>query len=202
MRFPDDRCVGTLDWLGSRSEARGPVLALGQVDYPDDTEISLEIAPVQNLRRDPSGSWHWSSFGDSIDLAFLLDLPEDAISSISMRMVRGDTMPAIVHVSNGLRRLYLTASGLGDEVLAPISKLARLEYLQTFGNCFTDGGVQVLAALTRLEFLYLEEETLSLRAFEFAKRLPNLHRLGLQDVQISPEELARLRAELPGVGVG
>lgn len=76
-----------------------------------------------------------------------------------------------------------------------------LTYLQTWGNRFTDSGVEVLAQLEQLEHLYLEEETLSAHAFGFAQRLPRLGRLGLQDVPISDEELVGLRAALPGVRI-
>jgi hypothetical protein len=60
----------------------------------------------------------------------------------------------------------------------------------------------VLAALTALEFLYLEEESLTANAFRFVGQLPRLRALGVQDVQITDAELLALRAELPGVDVG
>jgi hypothetical protein len=63
-----------------------------------------------------------------------------------------------------------------------VAKLTGLTYLQTFGNNFTDRGVQQLATLVNLD-LYLEEQTLTLAAFDFVERLPHLTRLGLQDVR-------------------
>ena len=53
----------------------------------------------------------------------------------------------------------------------------------------------------RLESLYLEEETLSVAAFDFAAGLPHLARIGLQDVPITEVELAALRRRLPGVAI-
>ncbi|HET7016032.1 MAG TPA: hypothetical protein VFI65_19070 [Streptosporangiaceae bacterium] len=49
--------------------------------------------------------------------------------------------------------------------------------------------------------LYLEEETLSAAAFDFAASLPYLARIGLQDVPITEVELAALRQGLPGVAI-
>jgi hypothetical protein len=74
-------------------------------------------------------------------------------------------------------------------------------YLQSWGNRFTDAGVQQLASLTRLESLYLEEETLSAAALDFAVSLPHLTHLGLQDVPLSAADLTELRQRLPSVDV-
>ena len=73
---------------------------------------------------------------------------------------------------------------------------------QSWGNEFTSGGVQQLVALQNLEYLYLEEETLEYSAFDFVGRLPRLRRLGLKDVPLSENDLARLTDRLPDVDVG
>ena len=92
--------------------------------------------------------------------------------------------------------------GLGDDALRHVAQLRGLKYLQTYGNQFTDHSVKQLAALTELDHLYLEEETLSIAAFGFTRRLPKLARLGLQDVPLTEDEVAELRNLLPGVDVG
>jgi hypothetical protein len=74
--------------------------------------------------------------------------------------------------------------------------------LQTWGNRFSDEGVQQLAPLSKLECLYLEEETLTAAAFGFAVGLPKLKRLGLMDVPLTSEERAGLKRLLPTVDVG
>ena len=107
----------------------------------------------------------------------------------------------MTHLAPGLRSLYLAWADLEDDALAHVSKLEGLIYLQTWGNRFTDRGVQQLAALTRLESLYLEEEPLSAAAFDFVVGLPHLARLGLQDVPLTDAELADLRRRLPDVDV-
>jgi hypothetical protein len=56
-------------------------------------------------------------------------------------------------------------------------------------------------SLTALDFLYLAEESLTADAFRFVRQLPRLRKLGLQDVQITDEELLALQTELPGVDV-
>ena len=61
--------------------------------------------------------------------------------------------------------------------------------------------MQVLAALSSLQRLYLEEASLSVAAFEFVDQLPRLVHLGLQDVPLSAADLAQLRRRLPGVRV-
>jgi hypothetical protein len=106
-----------------------------------------------------------------------------------------------MHLASGLTQLYLTWSNFTDDALPPIAGLTRLSYLQTFGNQFTDAGVQQLVTLQNLTDLYLEESSLTAAAFEFTTRLPRLTRLGLQDVDISEPELAALRSRLPHVTV-
>lgn len=89
---------------------------------------------------------------------------------------------SVRHLAPGRRRLHLAITDLSDDAIATIGALHGLAHLQTWGNQFTDRGVQQLAALTKLESLYLEEETLSAAAFDFAVNLPHLSRLGVQDV--------------------
>lgn len=205
LSFPTDRIVGTLDWAAPWNPDTGPALATGRIQVPDGTAVSLDIRPAAGSR--PSGGGGWEVLADNsgrpIDLAFLRELPPDSIESLSLdRQVLVPSLPAISHLTPGLRRLYLPWCGFRDDALTSIAKLTGLIYLQTFGNQFSDRGVQQLAALRELESLYLEEETLSAAAFDFALRLPRLKRLGLQDVPISDEELDALRRQLPEATVG
>lgn len=96
----------------------------------------------------------------------------------------------------------LKAYGEGSLLISTVAALQGLVYFQSGGNRFTDSGVQHLVSLTRLESLYLEEETLSAAAFDFAARLPHLGRLGLQDVALSTAELTELRQRPPSADVG
>ncbi|WP_375499368.1 hypothetical protein [uncultured Jatrophihabitans sp.] len=203
LSFPTDRIVGVLDWNGSWDTQTGPVLATGVVRVPDDGEVQLKVSAVS--RTEPAGDG-WQIItepGDpAVDLGFLNYLAPNIIGSISLGHVDASSFSALRHLAPGLRKLYLTWSGLGDEVLADIAALRELTWLQTFGNRFTDVGVQQLAALTQLRSLYLEEETLTAAAFAFTAELPLLERLGVQDVPLTADDLAFLKLHLPGVDVG
>ncbi len=225
LRFPDEG-VGALVFEGSFSNESGPTVAAGVVEVPDDVELRLDVTGPMTWR--PSSSAYSSSLtithdgqpdatevhtssswegqgargGHFVDLGFLRDLPADCLVALSLSSaVDGASFGAIGHLAPGLRRLNLMWSDLDDGVLPSIAALTGLTYLQTFGNRFTDEGVQQLRVLVDLESLCLEEETLSAKAFAFAAGLPRLQRLGLQDVSISDQELAALRAALPGVRV-
>jgi hypothetical protein len=202
LRFPSDRIVGSLEWLGSWDVTRGPVLATGDVVVPDDRPVSLSAHSVLSVERHGDG---WQTIGgkDPVHLGFIAELPGDAVDSLHLsRSLVPGSFESVAHLAPGLRRLYLADTGLADAAVATIVKLSQLVYLQTWGNHFTDAGVQPLQALAELEMLYLEEETLTVSAFDFAPGLPALQRLGLQDVTITPAELADLQARLPGVRVG
>jgi hypothetical protein len=225
--FPADQAMGTLDWAGRDA---APVLASGIVTVPEGVEIALEVKVIESVRRtsgqgamhstltikrlnadgsiasevreDSAESWEITGSRQPADLDFLRRLPADSITELHLQApIVPESLAAVPHLAPGLRRLYLAWADLTDDALAHISKLDGLTYLQTFGNRFTDRGVQQLAALSRLENLYLEEETLSGAAFDFAVRLPRLSRLGVQGVPLTEAELANLRRRLPGVAV-
>jgi hypothetical protein len=203
LPFPDNEIVGILDWLGARNVVEGPILATHVVDVPDDVEVSLSIQRVQSVERDDfsgggfitsritqegslvsertsSQGWRISSGGGSpLHLGFLLKLPSDSITDISMvgAAVLADSLSSLTHLAPGLTRLYLGDMHFEDNVLQQVARLENLIYLQTWGSRFTDAGVQQLGALEALEMLYLEEENLMPAAFDFVTSLPNLTRL-------------------------
>lgn len=228
LTFPPGQAMGTLDWVG---RGAAPVLASGVVTVPDGVEIALDVMVIESVRRtdamrssihitltmqredaggpaesevreDSDESWEIAGGSQAADLGFLRQLPADTITDLHLRApIVPESLAAVTHLAPGLRRLYLARADLTDDALAHISKLDGLIYLQAWGNRFTDRGVQQLAALTRLENLYLEEETLTAAAFDFAVGLPRLSRLGVQDVPLTDVELAELRRRLPGVAV-
>jgi hypothetical protein len=202
LQFPTDRIVGTVEWDGSWTDERGPVLATGTVQVPDGVAVGLVILAV--LGSEPTGGGSWSTIPtwEPVHLGFLRDLPRDDIESLSIRSADEASFDAVVHLAPGLRRLHLVWTGFSDAVLSPVAKLTGLIHLQTFGNNFTDRGVQQLATLVNLDQLYLEEETLTVAAFDFVDRLPHLTRLGLQDVSLSKRDMEQLRNRLAGVDVG
>lgn len=202
LHFPTDRIVGTVDWDGSWTDDRGPVLASGAVQIPDGVEVSLDIRAL--LGSEPAGDGSWSTIPaqEPVHLGFLRDLPRDAIEAMSVGLADEASFDAVVHLAPRLRQLCLGWMGFTDAVLPSLARLTGLTFLQTFGNNFTDPGVQQLAALVNLGQLHLEEETLTVADFEFVARLPHLTRLGLQDVPLSQGDLEQLRNRLAGVDVG
>jgi hypothetical protein len=201
LQFPSDRVVGILDWAGSYTEERGPVLATGAVSAPDGRDLRLSVEPISHTERAGNGWTINHSVDGAVDLEFLRSLPPAAIGSLSVRAATESSAAAITHLAPGLRTLTLPWSGFSDAVLPAVARLTELTFLQTFGNRFTDAGVQQLVTLQQLESLYLEEETLGIAAFDFVDRLPALQRLGLQDVALGPGDLERLKRRLPGVRV-
>ena len=191
--------VGTLEWATSWAEHGGPVLAHGDVEVPSDMRISLSVQPIASL--EPAGGGVFVHKSDEVvDLAFLRDLPPDGIENLQLEtVVTPGSWTALTHLAPGLRWLYVIRAEFPDDALSAIAELTGLEYLQCYGNRFTDAGVQCLASLRSIESLYLEEETLTANAFGFVTDLPRLRRLGLQDVRITDSELRSLQQQLPGV---
>jgi hypothetical protein len=224
LKFPDDQAVGTLEWRGSWDNARGPVLAVGYVDTPDDEEISLSVSGVQSVEQDRSSGggfvesrasaetgevvrkvthsqgWRATRSSEPVHLGFLLELPERSIAVIHLvgdRCVVRSSVDALPHLAPSLKRLYLSSTDFDDDILQHVAQLENLTFLQTYGNRFTDQGVQQLVALQQLESLYLEEESLTPAAFEFAGRLSRLRRLGVAD-QWAENDVMVLRERFPG----
>ena len=201
LRFPEDRSVGVLSWVGSFTAAHGPTLARGVVSVPDGLDVQLEVGIVTDVQPMGRGSWSMGVDSALVDLVFLDYLPPDAITAVVLCRVVAASVPSLARLAPALRRLVLADTGLHDDALRTIGCLAGLTSLQTWGNEFTDEGVAALVALQRLEFLFLEEATLTLAAFDVARTLPNLTTLGCQDARLNDEELEELRRDLPGVRV-
>jgi hypothetical protein len=203
LNFPEDRIVGTLGWIGSYSEQTGPVLATGTVEVPDDQRIGLRVGEILGAEPQPGGGWSMFPAQRPDDLIFLERLPGDAIDSLGLHFrVIPSSLASVVHLAPGLTHLSLGFTRLNDGILHYVAQLRRLRILQTFGNRFTDSGVQQLAGLTSLEHLSLEEESLTIAAFDFVSRLPNLQSLGVWDVDMTEDEHAELRARVPAVDLG
>jgi len=194
----------------------GARLATGVVTVPGEAEISLDVMLIESVRRvdgasrpvhissrvqidGPDGpaeyvaedpeSWEITGGTQPVDLGFLRNLPAASITSLHLRSpIVAESFAAVAHLAPGLRRLYLARSDLTDDALPTIAALHGLVYLQSWGNRFTDAGVQQLASLARLEHLYLEEATLSAAAFDFAASLPT-----------SPASDSMLEAQIEGL---
>ena len=156
LSFPTDRIVGTLDWDTSWEEAGGPVFARGEVQVPDG-DVGLTVQAVTEVGSAEGGSWWSQPSSIPVDLGFLRDFPVDGLRSLTVASAVEESMQAVAHLAPGLRRLTLAFTGFGDAVLPSVAALTGLMLLQTFGNAFSDGGVQVLAARTRLAGVRVDE---------------------------------------------
>ena len=174
------------------------------MEVPDGVEIELKVAALTSTTPHPGGSSDLlpDYAHPVVDLEFLADLPPASIGSLLLTRSDPRSMAVLPHLAVGLRRLYMGRTAFSDEVFPFVAQLSNLTYLQTFGNHFTDRGVQQLRSLTQLNALYLEEATLTFAAFSFVGELPLLQRLGLQDVRLTDAEVEQLRVYLPGVTVG
>ena len=202
LAFPESWAVGSMSWY-LESNGSEPIMAIGSIAIPEGARVDLHISYVESILENAEGRVSYSGSRRPVDLRFLGSLPQNCVESLHLQsIIEPESIKSLPHLAPGLRRLYLAMTELGDEALESVCRLTDLTYLQTFGNNFTDSGVQVLAGLQGLESLYLEEGSLSAAAFAFADQIPRLKRLGLQDVPIGAEELADLRARLPDVEVG
>ena len=168
---------------------------------PNDVDVELQVRAITDVV--PMGQGSWSFTGDStqVDLAFLDELPPDAIAAVNLRGVVVASVPSLARFAPGLRRLVLADTALEDDALSTVGRLSGLTSLQTWGNGFTNEGVEALRALQSLESLFLEEASLTAAAFNIAGALPNLVTLGCQDASLTNEEFEELQRNLPGVRV-
>jgi hypothetical protein len=201
LSFPDDRCVGQLAWPGSYSEEKGPVLAQGVVVVPAGVTVAMVTWNVTRSHQNDTGGWHLTGNGHPIDLTFIESLPDGVIDDLRLGCVEEATLPVLIHLAPSLRRLCLARCELGDAALPFVAALSSLHSLQTFGNHFTDEGVQVLRQLSSLEYLSLEEKSLSFSALQFVHSLTDLKVLGISEMQVTQDEVESLGATLKGVQI-
>jgi hypothetical protein len=180
LSFPDG-AVGRLSWLG------GEQVASDIVVVPDNAELSLEVRGAGP----PPGS--------PVDLRFLRRLPPDSIRALHLRRrIVPSSMGALPHLALGLLQLTLGWTDFDDEVLTHVAQLDLLAHLQTWGNRFTDEGVQRLSALRNLESLYLEDEGLTPAALRFVGELPRLAFVGMDHSVMPVEDQRLLQSRLRG----
>jgi hypothetical protein len=199
LRFSEGQYKGRLDWVGLSHSTQ--VLAAGSVDVPDDRLVHLFVRRASG--RAEIGGGRVASVLRPVDLTFLRELPPDAIGALNVQgTILPETFDAVTKLASGLRHLNLGDTELEDSAVPVIGELTRLTHLGSYGNRFTDAGLQQLVSLRELQHLSFEEASLTVAALAFAADLPSLVSLEVWDMQITDEEHAVLRAELPGVAVG
>lgn len=199
LSFPADRIVGRLSWNGSARDKRGPVLATGPVEVPDDLDLALTVSAIKAVtRRD--NTWSTTFSTEPVDLSFLSSLPRDIVHSFTLTPpFIHESFRFIVHLAPGLRNLYLSSTGLANATLRYIVALRELRTLQTSGNSFTDIGQ--LAGLHKLERLYLRESNIGYQDLQFVSLLDDLKWLVLENMEITRAQADALQAGLPSLSV-
>ena len=141
-------------------------------------------------------------------LAALTALPH--LASFSLGGTTKFTDPGLAAVSKlpHLTELRFWHTGVTSEGVKALLALKALQSL-TLGQqldakakaTLNDDAVAVVAQLTSLETLTLQESRLSLTALTKLKQLPNLKRLMLTDIEISDSDLVALKQQLPKVDI-
>jgi len=143
--------------------------------------------------------------------AMLKDLPKLEKLSFGGSGTRESAMNAIGELTQ-LKEFSSWHTQNGDPTNPYLLKLIHLESL-TIGNslkrwdgkprqlCLTDASLPTLAQMTSLQSLTLMQSRLSYSALLQLKMLTNLKKLRFDGVDLSAEEIEKLRAELPGVTI-
>ena len=114
----------------------------------------------------------------------------------------GDTaVPALAALKN-LKHLQMTRTGISDNALKTFARLSKLEKLEVSQNRkVTDAGMAYLVPLQNLQYLQLEDTSVTVGCLPYLKKLKSLQMLVLTYCKISPDELLKIKQELPGCQV-
>ena len=82
-------------------------------------------------------------------------------------------------------------AGLGDDALAHLGPLVRLEHLALGGNRFTDAGMAHLKGLKSLEFLAIDRTRVTDAGLDELRGLTNLKEIWVPDPIVSDERIQR-----------
>jgi hypothetical protein len=141
-------------------------------------------------------------------LAHLAELPDLERVTVAGSLQFGDEGMAAVAKLTRLKEFRTWHAGQTIEGVKKLRELKNLKQL-TLGQrlaykpptTVSDETMAVLAELTTLESLQLEEARLSFDALKQLKSLPALKSLLLQGIDLPESDVDRLRAELPKVDV-
>jgi len=141
-------------------------------------------------------------------LAHLSGLPKlERLTVAGSLAVNDDGMAAVAKLT-GLREFRMWHAGPTQEGVKKLKELPRLKSLHLGQRltykppaCPTDETIGLLAEFQSLETLQLDEARLTRQALQQLKQLPGLKKLTLGGIDIPPEEIERLKKDLPGVTV-
>ena len=133
------------------------------------------------------GSYSVSSGKEPVDLEFILRLPPDSVSDLSIRRVVPGSFAAVAHLAPGLRGLGVYLDDLGDDAPSVIAELKALESLRLYGDTATDEGHRlddralfIVAGLPTLEYLALLNGAYTEQGLQQLVRLQNLRHLHIE----------------------
>jgi hypothetical protein len=110
------------------------------------------------------------------------------------------TADGLIHIENltNLKELYLNDSAIGDEAMARVRTLTRLEVLAVHGcTAITDAGVAHLAGLRRLKGLALSQTQITDAGLRCLKGLKGLHDLDITGTHVTNAGVGELQLALP-----
>jgi hypothetical protein len=141
-------------------------------------------------------------------LAHLADLPQlQSLTVAGSPAFNDDGMAAVARLKTlqEFRTWHASATNDGVKKLKELPNLKSLNLGQRLSYkppaCPTDDTLATLAELKSLEVLQLSETRLTYAALQRLKQLPALKKLILEGVDLSNEDLERLKKELPAVSI-
>lgn len=167
------------------------------------------LAKMKSLRRLSMGHMLQKGFTGK-DLSLLKDLPSLEALTLAGSATGDEAMAAIGQITQ-LKELANWHTRHSDPKNAYLLNLTNLKSLTLGRNgatidhksrqALTDATIDTLIQLKSLEQLRLWEARLTLPALLKLKALSNLKSLGIENVDLSPEEVEKLKRELAGVDV-
>jgi hypothetical protein len=164
------------------------------------------LARLKNLRN--LKFFHPGKSFSGAGLAHLADLPNLERLTVAGSLAFNDDGMAAVAKLIGLKEFRTWHAGATD---AGVKKLKALKNLKSLylgqrlaykqPACPTDETIAVLAEMKSLESLQLDEARLSFKALQQLQQLPALKKLMLGGIDITHDELERLKGVLPQVKI-
>lgn len=165
----------------------------------EGTKALLPLKKLKNLKL-----FHPDKAFTGAGLAHLADLPDLERLTVAGSLAFGDEGMAAVAKLTRLKEFRTWHAGQTIEGVKKLKDLKNLKSL-TLGQrlaykppcTVSDETMAVLAELSSLESLQLEEARLSFDALHQLKQLPGLKTLTLQGIDMAEGDVERLRADLP-----
>jgi hypothetical protein len=215
----DLRLIARLSHLKSLSVSKGltderfALLApLAELEYfqTNLAQVTDEgIKPLAQLRSLKNLKFfHPGKSFSGVGLAHLATLPKlESLTVAGSLAFNDDGMAAVARLPR-LKELRTWHAGPTNEGVKKLRELKNLKSLHLGQRltykppaCPADGTLAFLAEMKGLETLQLDEARLTLAALGQLKRLPGLKKLTLGGIDISREDVERLKRELPRVKI-